>query len=190
MDIKLTLNNRTLYNASFYDFACKVTGTFYKIPIDINATRSRKKDIVLAKQIVIYICKKHLNITLHELRDFVGYRHHASVIHANRQITNLISWDKKLKAELEEIETATTLEAGITNEINLEKDYYFINLNDVKSLKESIKRAVVLTGYSPDEIEKVKNALNMKSDIPVVAHSNTGHYLFIKHQKPITNENL
>ena len=46
----------------------------------------RKKEIVLARQVVMYFCKKLLNMSLCEIGERIGNRDHSTVIHAIKNV--------------------------------------------------------------------------------------------------------
>jgi len=187
MNVKLNLDNRLVYNKKFFEFCTKIVSSYYGLPFNIWNMRTRKRPYIIAKQIIVYMMQRHCQTTLFEMQDLCKYGNHASVIHARNKIKDYLTWDKVLKEEINEIEKLLLLESGIQSKINLEKDYYFINMNNVKTIKKNMDKAIVFIGYTEKEINQVKELLEFNTTIPIVDHKNTGHYLFMKNQKK-TNE--
>ena len=71
-------------------------------------TKGRYRPLVEARQICMYLMRKHTQKTYHEIADEFDMDH-ATVIAAEKQINNLLFRDKKLQMEIEEIENILTL---------------------------------------------------------------------------------
>ena len=69
-------------------------------------TKSRKRDVVQARQIAMYLAKNHTDYSASKIGMFIGNKDHATVLHACKTIRELKEVDKTFKAELEEIQTA------------------------------------------------------------------------------------
>jgi chromosomal replication initiator protein len=54
----------------------------------------------------MYLAKKHTDISVSKIGHLIGNRDHATVIHACKNINNLIAVDKDLSAEISEIEAS------------------------------------------------------------------------------------
>ena len=68
-------------------------------------TSSRKRDIVLARQVAMYLTHKHLpNLSLARIGQCIGSKDHSTVLHACRTIEEQIGVDKVVGLAVEDIE--------------------------------------------------------------------------------------
>jgi len=70
---------------------------------DIKA-HNKSKNIVFARQIVMYLARKLTNNSFPDIGQKIGGRDHSTVIYANNKILNSIKIDMKLKILIQEIE--------------------------------------------------------------------------------------
>jgi len=70
---------------------------------DIKA-HNKNKNIVFARQIVMYLARKLTNQSFPDIGQKIGGRDHSTVIYANNKIANNIKSDIKLKNLIQEIE--------------------------------------------------------------------------------------
>lgn len=77
----------------------------YHIKDESVYSSSRKRDIVLARQIAMYLTHKHLpNLSLAGIGQQIGSKDHSTVLHACRTIEEQIEMDKTLQTAIEDIE--------------------------------------------------------------------------------------
>ena len=69
-------------------------------------TKSRKRDVVQARQIAMYLAKSHTDFSTAKIGALIGGKDHATVLHACKTIKELQEVDKSFRAELDEIQTA------------------------------------------------------------------------------------
>lgn len=67
----------------------------------------RRPDLVLARQIAMYVCRKKLGLSYPELGRAFGGRDHSTVIHAIKKINKLLVSDKRVQALVTELELKT-----------------------------------------------------------------------------------
>lgn len=67
-------------------------------------SKSRKREIVHARQISMYLSKKYTDFSLSRIGELIGKRDHATVLHACKNISGLLDIDKSFRANLSEIE--------------------------------------------------------------------------------------
>ena len=70
---------------------------------DIKA-HNKNKNAVFARQIAMYLARKHTNYSFPDIGQKIGGRDHSTVIYANNKITNSIKSDKNIKNLIQEIE--------------------------------------------------------------------------------------
>lgn len=76
----------------------------YQIPIDQIFMKTRKIEYKDARQIIHYLSRKHLNITLQKLADKSNFKTHSNIIQAIRRIKNLITIEEDLEKKVSKIE--------------------------------------------------------------------------------------
>lgn len=110
-DIDVALARKIVGNFSDYekpvitiDDIIKKVAAYYNVEIESLNTRSRKREVVLVRQIAMYLSKKHLDMSTSKIGQYVGNRDHATVLHACKTIANLAETDKQFRGELNEIE--------------------------------------------------------------------------------------
>lgn len=110
-DIDLNLARKILDNVSSYekhtitiDDIIKKVADYYGVDKESINTRSRKREVVLVRQVAMYFSKKYLDLSTSKIGQHIGNRDHATVLHACKTITNLAETDKQFRNELNEID--------------------------------------------------------------------------------------
>jgi len=86
------------------DFIQKIVCDYFSIQVDALNSKTRKRDIVQARQLSMYFSKKHTKASLATIGLHCGNKDHATVLHACRTVTNLIETDKQFRLYVEELE--------------------------------------------------------------------------------------
>lgn len=79
---------------------------YYNIHEDLLRGRSRKQEIVIARQVAMYLAKELTQSTYQSIGLNFGGRDHTTVIHAYQTIDELIKEDEKSKTIIEEIKSS------------------------------------------------------------------------------------
>ena len=87
------------------DIVRHVCDFFSVKPEDLNS-RSRKRDIATARQIAMYLAKKHTEESTARIGRVIGQRDHATVIHACKTVKNQCEVDKTFQTTVDEVEQA------------------------------------------------------------------------------------
>ena len=69
-------------------------------------TKSRKRDVVQARQIAMFLAKNNTDYSASKIGTLIGGKDHATVLHACKTVKELREVDKAFRAELDEIQTA------------------------------------------------------------------------------------
>ena len=78
----------------------------YHLKDDSIYANSRKRDIVQARQVAMYLTHKHMpNLSLARIGQQIGSRDHSTVLHACRTIEEQLAVNKVLQSAIEEIES-------------------------------------------------------------------------------------
>ncbi len=86
------------------EYIQKVICDHFHISIDMINAKTRKREIVQARQLSMYFAKKYTKLPLSTIGAYCGNKDHATVLHACRTINNLYDTDKKIKLAIDEIE--------------------------------------------------------------------------------------
>lgn len=82
------------------DIVCK----HFNIKTELLQTASRKREIVQARQVAMYLSKLHTEMSLAQIGSVIGKRNHATVLHACKTVKDQIEVDKSFRDSIEEIE--------------------------------------------------------------------------------------
>ena len=86
-------NNRSKVN---YNKITEFISTYYNISIYDIKWDSRKKEVSLARQMLMYIAKKYFDWTLEKIGDYFGGKNHATVIYAINNFERQLKHNKKI----------------------------------------------------------------------------------------------
>ena len=77
----------------------------YKVKEEDVLGKSRKANVVIVRQMSMYLAHKHTNMTASKIGIYVGNRDHATVLHGIKAIDGRLGVDQKLRQDLEELES-------------------------------------------------------------------------------------
>ena len=86
------------------DFIQKVVCDYFNLPVEAINSKTRKREIVQARQLAMYFAKKHTKASLATIGLHCGNKDHATVLHACRTVNNLIDTDKQFRIYVEELD--------------------------------------------------------------------------------------
>lgn len=86
------------------DYIQKVVCDYFDLPIELLKSKTRKREIVQARQIAMYFAKKMTKSSLANIGLHCGGKDHATVLHACRTVNNLQETDRLFKKYLEDLE--------------------------------------------------------------------------------------
>ena len=81
---------------------------YFKVSIDALQSKTRKRDIVQARQLAMYFAKKYTNASLSSIGIQIGKRDHATVLHACKTVDNLFETDKLFKSYVDDLNKKLT----------------------------------------------------------------------------------
>jgi chromosomal replication initiator protein len=85
------------------DYIQKVVCDYFGMPVDMIKSKTRKREVVQARQIAMYFAKAMTKSSLSAIGAHCGGKDHATVLHACRTVNNLMETDKKYKASVSEL---------------------------------------------------------------------------------------
>ncbi|MCQ2194665.1 MAG: chromosomal replication initiator protein DnaA [Paludibacteraceae bacterium] len=78
----------------------------YHLNVNDIQTKSRKREVVQARQVAMYLARKYTKNSLSSIGEQIGNRDHATVLHACKTVTDLIDIDKDMRFSLDAIESS------------------------------------------------------------------------------------
>ncbi len=103
-DVKIYLKNnlKNRRSVSIPDIV-KVVADFYGINDSFIYNKTRRKDIIKPRQIIMYLLREEFNMSYPNIGDKLGGRDHTTVIHSYEKIKNELKNDGDLIKEVEEL---------------------------------------------------------------------------------------
>ncbi|MHC1707529.1 MAG: chromosomal replication initiator protein DnaA [Bacteroidales bacterium] len=86
------------------DYIQKIICDYFNLPLESINSKTRKREIVQARQLAMYFAKKHTKSSLATIGLHCGNKDHATVLHACRTVVNLIETDKQFRGYVEDLE--------------------------------------------------------------------------------------
>ena len=81
----------------------RIVSEFYDIPNDLLRAKTRKQEIVIARQVAMYLAKDLTNCSLKTIGLNFGGRDHSTVIHACQTVEEQIKIDPKFRLSIDQI---------------------------------------------------------------------------------------
>lgn len=92
------------------DYIQKVVCDYFNLPMEILKSKTRKREVVQARQISMFFSKKMTKASLASIGAHCGGKDHATVLHACRTVTNLSETDKQFKVYLADLEKKLSIQ--------------------------------------------------------------------------------
>jgi len=86
------------------DYIHKIVCDYFNLPIELLKSKTRKREVVQARQIAMFFAKKMTKWSLASIGAQCGGKDHATVLHACRTVNNLAETDKQFRGYLEDLE--------------------------------------------------------------------------------------
>lgn len=147
---------------------------YYRFPIDLLDTQSRKNHIPLIKQIVCLLAIKHFKTLKKYKLGLYFNTNHANVLIGVKKLQIILEEDKSFSKEIFEIEKILYLKAIIGKGNSSKELNDFYDLNNFISANNQ-ERFVLFKGYTKDEVQEL-----MSDDFIIEEHSETKQFIFIR----------
>lgn len=85
------------------DFIQKTVSEYYSVSLEDMKAKTRKKEIVIARQVAMYFAKEYTHHSLKSIGFHFGGRDHSTVIHGVQSINDMMETDAKFKLSVEEL---------------------------------------------------------------------------------------
>lgn len=77
---------------------------YFNISAALLQEKTRKREVVQARQLAMYFCKNYTKASLAHIGSQIGKKDHATVLYACKAVTDLMETDRKFKLQVEEIQ--------------------------------------------------------------------------------------
>ncbi len=94
------------------DFIQKTVSEFFHISLNDLKAKTRKKEIVIARQVAMYFSKEYTNHSLKSIGYHFGGRDHSTVIHAVQSVNDMITTDAKFSVAIEDLKKKLKMKAA------------------------------------------------------------------------------
>jgi chromosomal replication initiator protein len=86
------------------DFIQKAVCDYFEVPVDKLKEKTRKRQVVQARQLSMYLSKNFTKHSLKAIGKHFGGRDHSTVIHSCQAIQNLMDTDTKFKESVDDLQ--------------------------------------------------------------------------------------
>lgn len=86
--------------AEVFRIVCK----YFDVDVEKAKSKSRKRELVEARQVYCYICKLYTKASLKTIAGYIGGRDHTTAIHSIQEVKNHISTERHFKQSIIELE--------------------------------------------------------------------------------------
>jgi chromosomal replication initiator protein len=91
------------------EYIQKTVCEFIGISTELLKENTRKREVVNARQISMYLAKKYTKNSLKEIGRHFGNKDHSTVIHSIQVVENLLEVDKKFQEDMDELKKRINL---------------------------------------------------------------------------------
>jgi chromosomal replication initiator protein len=85
------------------DYIQKFVSDYFGVTVESLKSKTRKREIVVARQVAMYFAKEYTNLSLKSIGYHFGNRDHSTVIHALTSVNDLMDTDRKFNATMQEL---------------------------------------------------------------------------------------
>jgi chromosomal replication initiator protein len=115
-EIDIDLAKQTLQNIIQHvekevsiEFIQKRVVEHFGVTLDELKGKSRKKELVIPRQVAIYFAKEYTDFSLKAIGYHFGGRDHSTVIHAIQSVNDMLKTDKEFRATIQELQKSFKL---------------------------------------------------------------------------------
>ena len=102
LDVKKYIKNHIRSKTVMpYDRMIEIVCDFYKIKPDLLSTKLRKKEVVYARQLIMYVFREHLDLSYSFIGKQFGNRDHTTVMHACGKIQKALQENPSTQRDFE-----------------------------------------------------------------------------------------
>ena len=175
MSESILTNSDSSVNDKIAEYIIYIVPRYLHIEETFHQTKNRKRELVIGRQLAMWLMRRYTGLSLDKIGDYFS-RDHATVLHAKKHIDDLRETDKVIKKQLTDLKNIVTLKSkSLVHKVDLDNDFYYIDLNDFVSIRMNSNKAIIVTGFTDQEVEALK--WRIKESFEVRNHTNTGTYI-------------
>lgn len=92
------------------DYIQKVVCDYFNLPIELLKSKTRRREVVQARQIAMFFAKRMTKSSLASIGAQCGGKDHATVLHACKTVNNLLDTDKRFKVYIDELDKKISIQ--------------------------------------------------------------------------------
>ena len=92
------------------DYIQKCVCDYFDLPIELLKSKTRKREVVQARQLAMYFSKSMTKASLAKIGMHCGGKDHATVLHACRTVNNLMDTDKQFKGYVTDLKKKISID--------------------------------------------------------------------------------
>lgn len=100
----------------------QIVANYFQLTIEQMFSKSRKQELVVARQISMFFVKKFMNLPLKKIADAFNTKDHTSVVYAIKKVNQYLQFDKAFRKNYEAIESIICREFGIDEQNKNQRD--------------------------------------------------------------------
>jgi hypothetical protein len=182
---EMIMMSNSAHNMRLVDYIIKLVSKYYNIESELLKTKTRKREICFPRQAAMYLIKENTNLSLTHIGGLFNGKDHATVLHAKRTVANLMQSDKTIGLDLKKLQKVIKFKSSaLKRNINMDKEFYYIDFNHHVSIKVKDDKGMILTGFSEEEINQITDLID--NIVEKRMHLDTG--LYIIEQKTQSND--
>lgn len=92
------------------DYIQKVVCDYFDLPIDMLKSKTRKREVVQARQIAMFFAKQMTKSSLANIGMHCGGKDHTTVLHACKTVNNLMDTDKRFRGYIDDLKKKISIQ--------------------------------------------------------------------------------
>ena len=105
-EVVRTVSNANASRQLTIDEIKQEVSAYYNQPLELLSAKTRKHEVVLARQMCMYLAKQMTQMSLKSIGMHFGGRDHTTVLHSCQQIMNYIDTDRKIRSDVDYLKKA------------------------------------------------------------------------------------
>jgi chromosomal replication initiator protein len=94
------------------DYIQKTVAEYFKLDVESLKAKVKKREIVVPRQVAIYLCKRYTQLTLAVIGQNFGGRDHSTIIHALQSVEDMMETDAGFKSQVDELNKKIKMKAA------------------------------------------------------------------------------
>jgi len=94
------------------DYIQKFVCDYYKISLDLMKSKTRKREVVVARQVAMHFAKEYTDLSLKSIGYHFGKRDHSTVIHALSTVSDMMDTDQRFLNIIEDMQAKLKVKAS------------------------------------------------------------------------------